>query len=98
MKITNPKIEKQKAEIGKTKAKIAEHQAKLREQEKTLRSLEDLEIVAQFRSERMSDEHLDIIKTDAKDRPRGALETPADTDVSSNLIKEEPRNANTENQ
>jgi hypothetical protein len=57
-KITNPKIEKQKGEIEKTKAKIAEFQAKQREQEKQLRMLEDLEIVARFRSERVSDAHL----------------------------------------
>ena len=56
--ITNPKIEKQKGEIEKTKAKIAEFQAKQREQEKHLRMLEDSEIVARFRSERVSDAHL----------------------------------------
>ncbi len=60
--ITNPKIEKQKGEIEKTKAKIAELQAKQREQEKQLRALEDLEIVARFRSERVSDEHLGAVK------------------------------------
>ena len=63
MQITNPKIEKQRAEIAKTKAKIAEIQVKLREQEKHLRNLEDLEIVAQFRSERMSDEHLETLRS-----------------------------------
>ena len=60
--ITNPKIEKQKGEIEKTKVKIAELQAKQREQEKQLRALEDLEIVARFRSERVSDEHLGAAK------------------------------------
>ena len=97
MKLTNPKIEKQKTEIGKTKAKIAEFQAKLREQEKVLRNLEDLEIVAMFRNERLSDEHLATLKEDVKDRPKKPHEPPADTEVSSNLIKEEPQNANTEN-
>lgn len=57
-KITNPRIEKQKAEIEKTKAKITEFQARQREQEKHLRMLEDLEIVARFRSERVSDARL----------------------------------------
>jgi hypothetical protein len=60
--ITNPKIEKQKGEIEKTKAKIAELQSKAREQEKQLRALEDFEIVARFRSERISDEHLGAAK------------------------------------
>jgi hypothetical protein len=60
--ITNPKIEKQKGEIEKTKGKIAELQAKQREQEKQLRALEDLEIVARFRSERVSDAQLGAAK------------------------------------
>jgi cystathionine beta-lyase family protein involved in aluminum resistance len=60
--ITNPKIEKQKVEIERTKAKVAEFVAKQREQEKQLRALEDMEIVARFRSERISDEHLQAAK------------------------------------
>jgi hypothetical protein len=49
--ISNAKIEKLKAGIVKSKAKIAEYQAKLKEQEKLLVTLEDLEIVARFRSQ-----------------------------------------------
>lgn len=48
--ISNAKIEKLKADIDKSKARIAECQAKLKEQEKLLVTLEDLEIVARFRS------------------------------------------------
>jgi septal ring factor EnvC (AmiA/AmiB activator) len=92
MQITNTKIEKQRAEIDKTKAKISEFTAKLREQEKELRKLEDLEIVAQFRKERMSDENLGALRTNKAPSP------PADSDVSSNPIKEDTRNANTEKQ
>jgi len=55
--ITNAKIEKAKADITKTKAKITEIQAKLRGQERHLKSLEDLEIVAQFRKEKFSDDN-----------------------------------------
>ena len=47
--VTNPKIEKARAEIAKTKARIAELQAKLREQEHNKRVLEDFEIVTRFR-------------------------------------------------
>ena len=94
MKITNPRIEKQRAEIEKTKEKFTELQAKLREQEKHLRDLEDLEIVAQFRKERMSDEHLGKLRPH---KPQTPL-PPADTSVSSNSIKEESRNANTQNE
>lgn len=49
--ISNAKIEKLKTDIEKSKAKIAEYQAKLKEQEKLLVTLEDLEIVARFRSQ-----------------------------------------------
>jgi len=94
MKITNPRIEKQRAEIEKTKVKFDEIQAKLREQEKHLRDLEDLEIVAQFRKERMSDENLGKLRSN---KPKTPL-PPADTEVSSNPIKEESRNANTQNE
>ena len=94
MKITNPRIEKQRAEIEKTKAKFGELQAKLREQEKHLRDLEDLEIVAQFRKERMSDENLSKLRPNKQQTPL----PPADTGVSSNSIKEESRNANTQNE
>ena len=93
--ITNPKIEKQRAEIGKTKAKIAEIQAKLREQEKQLRNLEDLEIVAQFRSERMNDEHLDTLRSAEKHEPTNHADTAVSAKIES---KEDTRNANTENE
>jgi hypothetical protein len=49
--ISNAKIEKLKSDIEKSKAKIAEYQSKLKEQEKLLVTLEDLEIVARFRSQ-----------------------------------------------
>jgi hypothetical protein len=91
--ITNPKIEQRLAEIGKTKAKIAELQAKLRKQEKRLRDLEDVEIVARFRSERMSDERLGALRS----RKSTDILPHTDTDVSGKPAKEETRNANTEN-
>ena len=94
--ITNPKIEKQKTTIEKTKAKIAEFTAILREQEKQLRNYEDLEIVAQFRKERMSDENLEILATDVPRRPPKTASPPADTEVSSESIKEDTLDANTE--
>jgi hypothetical protein len=90
MQITNAKIEKQQAEIVKTKAKIAEFQAKLREQDKQLRFLEDLEIVAQFRKERVSDEHLGTLRSQ-KTFP------PTDTEVSIKIMKEDTRDVSTEN-
>jgi hypothetical protein len=93
MRITNPKIEKRRAEIAKTKAKIAEFQAKQREQEKQLRQLEDMEIVAMFRSERIGDEHLETLRESEPD----AQQTRADTAVSAEFDKEATANAYNEN-
>ena len=59
--MTNPKIEKVKSDIAKTKAKISEYQAKLRELEREKVRLEDLEIVALVRGERISDAELDTL-------------------------------------
>jgi hypothetical protein len=53
--MTNPKIEKVKAEIEKAKAKISEYTAKLRSLERQKINLENEQIVALIRSERISD-------------------------------------------
>jgi hypothetical protein len=60
--MTNPKIEKIKADIAKTKAKLAEYQAKLREQEKALKQAADEAILAMFKDETISDEQLKAIR------------------------------------
>ncbi len=49
--ITNPKIEKKKAEVAKTETLLAEVKAKLREKKQELLKLENDEIVAMFRKE-----------------------------------------------
>ena len=90
--ITNPKIEKQKGEIEKTKAKIAEFQAKQREQEKQLRALEDLEIVAQFRKERVSDERLQAVISSKRDG--SPANTEADEVSDKTTRQEDTINAN----
>jgi hypothetical protein len=93
MQITNPKIEKQRVEIIKTKVKIAEFQEKQREQEKQLRHLEDMQIVAMFRNERIGDEHLETLR---EPEPT-AHQTRADTAASEKNEKEGTVNANNEN-
>ena len=57
----NPKIIKVKAEIEKTKAKISEHQAKLRVLEKQKTEIENEQIVALVRSEKISDAELSAL-------------------------------------
>ena len=81
--ISNAKIEKLKADIIKSKTKIAEYQAKLKEQEKLLVTLEDLEIVARFRSQTGNEDLAAKLKTDKQNKP-----APVITD-SAGRIKEE---------
>jgi len=62
--MTNPKIEKVKASIAKTKATIADHQAKLRELEKQKIQLENDEIVALYRREKLNeDEFKELLRS-----------------------------------
>ena len=53
--MTNPKIKKVKADIAKTKAAISTQQAKLRELEAKKTQLENEEIVAMFRREKLDE-------------------------------------------
>ena len=57
--MSNTKIERVKTEIEKTKDKITELQAKLRDLEREKKRLEDMEIVALVRSEKISDAELE---------------------------------------
>jgi len=66
--MTNPKIEKVKASIAKTKATITEHQNKLRDLEKQKIQLENDEIVALFRREKLNeDEFAQLLRFNGKD-------------------------------
>ncbi|AOT68773.1 DUF4315 family protein [Geosporobacter ferrireducens] len=52
----NPRIQKVMGEIEKTKTKISEFQARLRELERQKIELENAEIVAIFRKEKMTED------------------------------------------
>ena len=54
--MTNPKIEKVKANIIKTKSAITRHQAKLRDLEAQKTQLENEEIVAMYRRENLNED------------------------------------------
>jgi len=84
--ISNAKIEKLKAGISKSKEKIAEYQAKLKEQEKLLVSLEDLEIVARFRSQNGNEDLAAKLRNDKQNQPARVLTDSAEK------IKEESLN------
>jgi hypothetical protein len=71
--MTNPKIEKVKANIAKTKAIIADYQAKLREQEKQKTQLENDEIVAMYRREKLNEDDFKELLRKGRDVPQTAL-------------------------
>jgi len=87
--MSNPKIEKVKTEIEKTKTKISEFQVKLRDLEREKKRLEDIEIVALVRSEKISDAELTRLMQSLRgeDSPR-----PGKTTV---LAEEKPRQEET---
>jgi excinuclease UvrABC helicase subunit UvrB len=71
--ISNAKIEKLKADIGKSRTKIAEYQAKLKEQEKLLITLEDLEIVARFRTQQGNEDLAAKLRSGKQNEPPRVL-------------------------
>jgi hypothetical protein len=76
--MTNPKIEKVKTEMEKTKAKIAELQAKYRDLEREKIRLENEDIVALVRSERISDAELSaLMRSLRKEEPTAEAAAPA---------------------
>ena len=86
----NPKIEKVKAEIEKAKAKVAEHQAKLRDLEREKIRLENEQIVALVRSEKISDAELSALMRSLRKEEPGSETTFSER----NIDKEEPHCAN----
>jgi len=78
--MNNPKIDKVNLEIEKTKAKISEFQTKLRGLERQKTDLEDAQIVALVRSERISDAELTALM--ASLRSNGKDAAPAEPSVS----------------
>jgi len=64
--MTNPKIEKVKESIEKTKTTIANYQAKLRDLERQKIQLENEEIVALFRREKLNeDEFAELLRANS---------------------------------
>ena len=59
--MTNPKIEKINNAIEKTRAKLSTYSTRLRELEKQKTILEDAEIIARFRNERLTEDDLNTL-------------------------------------
>ena len=103
--MANPKIGKLNTDIAKAKAKIAGLQARLRELEREKVRLEDLDIVALVRSERISDAELNTLMASLRrdnpepaGTPASAMEAPepagASVQASGTSRQEDTRNAN----
>jgi len=80
--MSNPKIEKIISDIEKTKSKILAYQSKLRDFEREKTRLENEQIIALVRSEKISDAELTTLmkslrKEDTKDTNAMSAETPA---------------------
>ena len=69
----NPKIEKTKAEIEKTKTKISEYISRLRALERQKTSLENADIVALVRSEKISDAELSALMNTLRNPTRSEI-------------------------
>lgn len=88
--MTNPKIEKVKSEMEKTKNKIAEYQAKYRDLEREKTRLENDDIVALVRSEKISDAELTaLMRSLRKEEPAAEI-----ADSGQKTDKEEAYRAN----
>ena len=80
--MANPKIEKVNADIARTKDKIAEYTKKLRDLEQKKIGLENEEIVALFRREKLSeDEFAALLKTGRKDNRVRDDTPPTETQI-----------------
>jgi len=79
----NPKIVKLKTEIGNTKKKIIDLNAKLRELERKMVILENEEIVAAVRSEKISDRELSELMQSIRNK------TPSKKPAQNNKVTEE---------
>jgi len=92
--MTNPKIEKVKANIAKTKAIIADYQVKLKDLERQKIQLENDEIVALFRRENLNeDEFAAILRSGKKEhtevggQAQGASGVKTDELISASSVK-----------
>ena len=93
--MTNPRIEKVMLDIGKTKTKISEYQSKLRVLERQKIDLENEEIIARVRSEKISDAELAALmaslRREESDAVSGKSEVPASkTKIQEDLDDEKP--------
>ena len=85
--VTNKKIERKKNEIAKIESKIAELKERLREQKQELTALENVEIVAMYRRETITEDslpelrhpRLDVMSDSAYEHHDGEIPTIKDT-------------------
>jgi hypothetical protein len=76
--MTNPRIEKVKADIEKTKARVLGYQARLRALERLKIILENAEIVAFVRGEMISDAELGVLMKSIRGEDTAEIEEMAE--------------------
>ena len=95
MNVTNPKIERKKADIARTEVKFAEIKARLRQQKEELIELEDDEIVAMFRDEYRNEDFLALLRS--RRESISGDEDDESEQTQQELIKEDKPNAFSKN-
>ena len=77
--MTNPKIEKVNAAIEKSRDKILKEKARLHDLERQKTDLENAEIIARFRREKLTEDDLNTIIMQKSGSPAPVQEAPAYT-------------------
>ena len=96
--ITNPKIERKKADIARTEVKLGEVKARLREQKQELVKLENDEIVAMFRSELLTEDGFAaLMRARREAQNEDEDDSPNERTTSAQIRKEETTDALIEN-
>ena len=94
MTMNNPRLERVIADIEKVKDKIAEQQSRLRTLERQKTDIENGQIIALVRSERISDAELSALLKSLRSEGQGDGEVQPAISQPIRTKQEEPRNAN----
>jgi len=94
MTMNNPRLERVIADIEKVKDKIAEQQSRLRTLERQKTDIENGQIIALVRSERISDTELSALLKSLRSEGQGDSEAQPAISQPIRTKQEEPRNAN----
>ena len=92
--MNNPRLDRVIADIEKVKDKIAEQQSRLRTLERQKTDIENGQIIALVRSERISDAELSALLKSLRSEGQGDSDAQPAISQQIRTKQEEPRNAN----